>query len=315
MDLRQLRHFLAVVEHGSFLRAADVVHLTQPALSRSLQGLEAELNVRLLERGRRGVEPTPHGLLLVRHARKLVAQADETLAALLGLRREESLRLAIGVGTHLAGVALPRVVAGMVKELPRLAVSVQDGNAEELVGALQRGEIDVALCAWPAEGAPQELVFEEMLSGELVVVCGAEHPLARRRRISLEELSHRRWALAERPRAIGQVFRLAFTAAGLAPPEPVVRSTSMAFLPTLLQESDLLSLVPADYVEAALGDRRLVRIRTDLPSATARVGVMMRRGSDADATPVLSAFLEALRDELRKLRGGDSARRRRPAPR
>jgi len=309
MDLRQLRHFLAVVECGSFLRAADAVHLTQPALSRSVQALEGELDVRLLTRGRHGVEPTPHGLLLVHHARQLMAQADGTLAALRGLRREESMRLAIGVGTHLAGVAVPRVVAGMVEELPGLAVSVQDGSAEELLGALQRGEIDVALCAWPADGAPRELVFEEMLSGELAVVAGAEHPLARRRRVPLAELAQRRWALAERPRAIAQVFGLAFRAAGLASPEPVVRSTSMAFLPTLLQESDLLSLLPVDYVEAALGDGRLVRIRTDLPSAMARVGAMTRRGCDVDATPVLSTFLEALRDEVRKVRRGAAARR------
>lgn len=305
MDLRQLRNFLAAIEHGSILRAADAIHLTQPALSRSIQALEAELGARLLERGRRGIEPTAHGLLLARHARALVARADDAIAALRGLRADEPVRLAIGVGTHLAGVVLPRVVAAMVRELPRLAVSLRDGSGEDLVAALERGEIDVALCAWPAEGIPSGLAFEEILRSDLAVVARAAHPLARRRRVALEELLQQRWALADRPRAIGQVLRLAFAAAALPPPEPAVRATSMVFLLELLQQTDLLSLLPAGYVAAALGDRRLARIRTDLPSAATRIGIL-RRADDSTASPVVEAFVEALRGALRAARGSRS---------
>lgn len=299
MDLRQLRHFLAVIEHGSILRAADAVHLTQPALSRSIQTLEAELDVCLLERGRRGIAPTAQGLLLARHARTLMAQADEARAALRGLRTDGSVRLALGVGTHLAGVVLPQVVAALLGDLPRLSVSVRDGSGEELIQALQRGEIDVALCAWPADGAPPDLVFEELMRSNLAVMCRAAHPLARRRRLSLAELSQRRWALAERPRAIGEVFRLAFTAAGLPLPEPVVRSTSLPFLLSLLQGTDLLSLLPVGYLEAAPGAPPLVRLKTELPAAAARIGTL-RRAGDAEVAPTVQSFLEALRAALQK---------------
>ena len=299
MELRHLRHFLAVLEHGSILRAAEAVHLTQPALSRSIQTLEGELDVRLLERGRRGIAPTPHGLLLARHARTLVAQAEEARAALRGLRTDGSAHLAVGVGTHLAGLALPRVIAALVAELPRLSVGVRDGNGEELIEALQRGQIDVALCAWPADGVPPDLVFEELLRSDLAVACGAAHPLARRRRVSLAELSQRRWALAERPRAIGEVFRLAFAAAGLPQPQPVVRSTSLPFLLALLQETDLISLLPAGYLEAAPGTTPLVRLGTDLPAAATRIGTL-RRAGDTELAPVLQSFVEALPAALRR---------------
>jgi DNA-binding transcriptional LysR family regulator len=296
MDLRQLRHFLAVVEHGSILRAAEAIHLTQPALSRSIQSLEGELDLLLLERSRRGIEPTPQGLVLARHARRLMAQADEALAELKGLGRNESIRLAVGVGTHLTALVPPRVVAALLAKLPRLVVSVQDGNGEDLVAALRRGEIDVALCSWTPAAA--ELEFEEILASDLIVVCRATHPLARRRRVPLEELVHRRWAQAERPRAIDQVLRLAFAAAGLAQPEPVVRSTSLAFLRALLLEADLLSFVPAGFVDADLRARRLVRVRADLPAATVRVGVL-RRHTDSPISPAVIAFVEALRRDLR----------------
>jgi LysR family transcriptional regulator of gallate degradation len=228
-----------------------------------------------------------------------MAQADETHAALRGLRTDESLQLTVGVGTHLAGLILPQVVAGLLDELPRLAVHLRDGSGEELATALRRGEIDAAVCAWPADGVPRDVVFEELFRSDLVVVCRRVHPLARRRRVALEELGQRRWALAERPRAIGEVFRLAFTAAGLAVPDPVVRSTSLAFLLALLQETDLISLLPAGYVDAADPAGRLVHVRTALPPATGRIGIL-RRADDTAAAPALTTLVEALRAALRK---------------
>lgn len=311
MDLRQLRHFLAVLEHGSILRAADAVHLTQPALSRSLKTLEGELDVQLLERGRRGIEPTAHGFLLARHARKLMAQSDEALAALRRLRSDETIGLALGIGTHLAGLGLPQVVAALVREMPQLVVTVRDGNAEDLVPALQRGEIDAAVCGWPAQGTPSDLVFEEILRSDLAVVCRAAHPLARRRHVTLEELAERRWALAERPRAIAEVFRLAFAAVGLAVPQPVVRSTSLVFLLGLLAEADLLSLLPASYV-AARDEAQLVRVRAELPAATTRVGVL-RRGGDAEVAPAVATFVERLHAGLKESLNRDKRKRVQPA--
>ena len=71
MELRRLRHLIAVVEHGSFSRAAEAVHLTQPALSRSIQALEAEVGTAVLERNRGAIEPTDVGRLLLTHARQL----------------------------------------------------------------------------------------------------------------------------------------------------------------------------------------------------------------------------------------------------
>ena len=297
MDLRQLRHFLAVVEQGSILRAARTIHLTQPALSRSIQSLEDELGVRLFERGRRGIEPTPHGLLLMRHATGLVAQAEEARTAVRCLGSRESLRLVLGAGTNLAGVILPKVVARMVNELPHLTVDLRDGSAEDLVTALQRREIDVALCAWPAAGLPPDVTFDEVLRSDLAVVCRPSHPLARRRRVRLEELATHRWALAERPRAIGHMLRLAFAAAALPPPDPVVRSTSLNFLLPLLQEADLLSLLPAAYLAAERHEGRLVQLATDLPPATSRVG-FLRRAIDATPDPAIELFLDGVRAAL-----------------
>lgn len=301
VDLRQLRHFLAVVEQGSILRAASVVHLTQPALSRSIQGLEDALGVKLLERGRRGIEPTPQGLLLARQARALVAQAEETRALVRGLRDAEAPRLALGVGTHLTGTFLPRVVARMLAQLPRLKASVRDGSGEDLVEALRRGEIDLALCAWPAAGVPTDLQFDEVMRSELAVFCRVSHPLARRRAVPLAELADRPWALAERPRAIAEVFRLTFTAAALPLPEPVARSTSLPFLLALLEESELISLLPAGYVETASGRGKLARIRAALPDATTRIGLLRRR-RDKSPPPVVQSFLETLHGELHRPR-------------
>lgn len=299
VDLRQLRHFLAVLEHGSILRAAAAIHLTQPALSRSIQSLESELGVRLFDRGRRGIKPTPHGLALARHANALLRQTDVALAEIRGIGDASPTRVRIGVGTHLAGVALPTAIAGLVNEVRNVVVDVRDGSAEDLATALQRGELDAAICAWPAKGLPSGLHFEELLRSDLSVVCRSAHPLARRRHVALEELVQQRWALAERPRAIGEMLHLAFTAAGLPQPDARVRSTSLAFLLPLLQESDLVSLLPTGYLEFAGPEQRLVRLATDLPPATTRIGILRPTEGDAPS-PALPYLIDALRLALRK---------------
>ena len=98
MELRQLRHLIAVVEHGSFSRAAEAVHLTQPALSRSIQALEAEVGAAVLERNRGAIEPTDVGRLLLTHARQLdsaTRDLERDIALTQGLELGE---LRIGVG-------------------------------------------------------------------------------------------------------------------------------------------------------------------------------------------------------------------------
>jgi DNA-binding transcriptional LysR family regulator len=109
MELRQLRHLIAVVEHGSFSRAAEAVHLTQPALSRSIQALEASVGAAVVERNRGAIVPTDVGQLLLSHGRRLdtaTRDLERDIALAQGLELGE-LRIGVGPygGSALAGAA------------------------------------------------------------------------------------------------------------------------------------------------------------------------------------------------------------------
>ena len=96
MDMRQVRHLIAVLEHGNVLRAANAIHISQPALSKSIQNLEAELGVQLLERSPRGVSPTIYGTNLLKHARLLLNQGEQAVADIKGDQGRAPRPLAFG---------------------------------------------------------------------------------------------------------------------------------------------------------------------------------------------------------------------------
>jgi DNA-binding transcriptional LysR family regulator len=120
MELRQLAHFVAAVEHGNIVRAADAVHLTQPALTKSIQKLEAALGVTLLARTPRGVSPTPFGEILLRYARLMRTQGERAVAEIAAVKAGRRGHLALGVGMSFLGYLLPAVVAEVLDAHPGL---------------------------------------------------------------------------------------------------------------------------------------------------------------------------------------------------
>ena len=147
MDLHRLRHLLAVAEHGNFGRAAAASHITQPALSRSIQALEAEVGAPLLDRRPTGVEPTDMGRLLLRHAEALDAAArdlDREIRLAKGLDLGE---LRIGVGPW-GGAALVAPVIGRLHVLhPRLRLGVVVAPWRELPDRLRARDVDIVVGA------------------------------------------------------------------------------------------------------------------------------------------------------------------------
>src|SRR3990167_3214425 len=144
-DFRHLRHALALAEYGNFARAANALHMTQPALTRSIQSLEDGVGVRLFDRSRRGVEPTEFGHLLLRHAQNLeLASRDleRDISLAKGLDIGE---LNVGVGPY-GGAALAGPVIGRLSRLhPRLRIKLMILPWHELPARAANREIDLLI--------------------------------------------------------------------------------------------------------------------------------------------------------------------------
>jgi len=177
LDLKKLHHAVLLADERSFARAAVRAHLSQPALTRSIQALEAALDVRLFDRDLSHVTPTPAGAALIAKARHLLLQAS-TLQREVGLMRSLELgRVALGVGPIPAGVLLPSVLARLAREHPRVQAEVEVNNWQVLMEHLLNERIEFFVGdARELAGHPQlQITPLPSMSGGLYVRRG--HPL------------------------------------------------------------------------------------------------------------------------------------------
>ena len=145
MELRVLRYFLAVCQEGTMSKAADVLHVTQPTLSRQIADLERELGCELLERHSRSVTPTERGLYLRRRAEELVGLADQTVADLA--RNEDIVEGDVWIGAGESEAM--RVIADRIRAFrelyPRVHFHIHSGDAADVVERLEHGTVDFAV--------------------------------------------------------------------------------------------------------------------------------------------------------------------------
>jgi DNA-binding transcriptional LysR family regulator len=190
MELRHLEHFLAVAEERSFTRAAARIHLVQSALSVSVRSLERELGTRLFDRTTHRVELTDAGTALVVEARRTVAAAEAARDAVAAVKGGVRGTVRIGIMHSLALIDLAALLTRYHREHPdvRLVPSPAEGGSAELVRDVYEGKLDLAFASLPA-GHPKGLNLRTLAAEEMLLACPPDHPLARRRRISLTELA------------------------------------------------------------------------------------------------------------------------------
>jgi DNA-binding transcriptional LysR family regulator len=140
-----LRHFLLIVEHGTYTAAARHAHVSQPALTASMRRLEAELDARLLDRGRLGATPTAAGLALLPHARAAVVAIDDGRRALRALDRLDAGEVRIGGGQTACTYLLPPVLSAFRRKFPKVALRLREMPEELALDAFEAGELDMVV--------------------------------------------------------------------------------------------------------------------------------------------------------------------------
>jgi len=176
-DLRLLRHARALAEEGSFARAARSQHLTQPALTRSIQELERRTGIKLFDRNKGSVVPTDLGRVFLAHARELLGHAEALDREVATLRGAGSGSLVVGSGTFPTAIFVAEGIAAFLRENPDVAVRVVNENWVALVAALRRRELDLVVSAAPPPAEAADLVVQTLSfrQGRFLVRPG--HPL------------------------------------------------------------------------------------------------------------------------------------------
>jgi DNA-binding transcriptional LysR family regulator len=188
LELRQLRHVLALAEHGSFGRAAAALHMTQPALSRSVKVIEEEVGSRLFERSSSGVSPTEQGRLLMRRARELVDAADELEREVTRHRVGGAAQLHVGAGSFAAEMVVPAAVARFLPDNDLVRVRILRSNWEELPRRLRAREIDLFVAEFSTLTDERDLEVAPLARHQGYFVGRRGHPLAHRESVVPEQI-------------------------------------------------------------------------------------------------------------------------------
>ena len=186
MELRHFRYFLAVAEALNFTKAAALLRVAQPALSRRVQDLEDEIGVDLLKRSPRGVVLTAEGKVFLEKTRQILKLADESVEQVRALARGEEGELHMGYAPAPTVEILPPALAAFQKAFPRVRVLLHDFSEQELIEGLRNGRLELALM--PRGAGPQSigLEFETLRSYPICVAVAPTHRFARLKTITLE---------------------------------------------------------------------------------------------------------------------------------
>jgi DNA-binding transcriptional LysR family regulator len=195
MELRQLKHFLAVGEAGSITAAAKSLRLTQPALSRQIKALEEELDTALLERGAHSITLTPAGEALLAEARKLLRASETMIEKVKSTAAGEPLR--VGYAPSLAGDFLSVAIERFTQFHPRVRVSLYDWSSAEMRSGLAAGKLDLIVAA-PCTAVQEPVRWVALRDYGWQLVMPANHPLGNKKLVSAKDLAGQRLLLYDR---------------------------------------------------------------------------------------------------------------------
>jgi DNA-binding transcriptional LysR family regulator len=300
LKLRDLHYLLTVVQAGSMAKAAALLLVSQPVISKIIADMEHLLGVPLLDRSPRGVEPTIYGRTLLAAGYAVFDELRQGMTEVEHLVDPAAGELSIGSSEVSTLGIVPAVIARIRHRHPRLFIQVIPTNTrEEERHALSRRSIELAIGRVWAPFADREFESEVLFEQRFHVVAGAHNPWARKRRVQLADLADQPWVMPSLDGTVGQLAAEVFRASGVRVPHVAVVTSSFQLTHRLLEDGPFLALLPASVLPA-VKDHSLLRIvPVALPSQSSPIGITKLR--DRKLSPLASMFIEAARGVARSM--------------
>ncbi len=293
MKLNQIQALVAIAETGSIRAAAARVGVSQPALSKSLQGLEEELSVSLVHRTSRGVNLTSFGQAMVTRGRGITQEVDRLREQIEQMRGALQGTINLAVSPSPSVILLPKALARFRQDYPDVQLRIREAVFPDTLQMLREGLADIALGAHPQLklNKQSEFLVERLYYNRLVVTGRMGHPRAGAK--SLSELLDCDWLLHGPEEGPGSMYAPVFKAHQLQPPVPSILSQSFIATLTLLEGSDALSLLPERLIRSLILSRRLIML--PIRELTPRLDVSMIVRANQPLTPIAQKLLQILR--------------------
>lgn len=287
LNLAHLATFRLVIQRGSFSAAADVLGISQPAVSLQIRQLEHFLRSRLLERTGRGVKATAAGLALLTHGERIEQAVEETLRSLDAFSHEVSGTVSLGTGATACIHLLPPLLQQLRETYPLLKVGVTTGNTPGVVRAIEENRLDLGLVTMPVSGRGLEIT--PILDEEFVCISAQEEE-CEPTPDSLHTLPLIAFESGSGTRALIDGW---FQASGLQP-EPVMQLGSIEAIKRMVRAGLGYSIVPRIAVEQ-VADREGLCVLSLTPVLHRQLAIVMRQ--DKILSKGISGLIRLLQQE------------------
>lgn len=289
LSILELESVLVVAETLNFRRAAEQVHISQPALTRRVQAAEQKLGARLFDRSTHGVALTGEGLELVPIARRILSEFRDSLSDLSEFIAGRSGLVTIWALPSVAAALLPRAVRMFHANHPKVRINIRAASARQVTEAVIAANADLGISVALPQASPS-LQFKPLLTEKFVMICAADDPLAARKRVDWRVFNDRRFVASGPTSSIRQVTDQMLAATG-HPATGFVVSDNISLVGALVAEGVGIAAVP----QLALGlmdQSRLVSVALQSPTATREIGVLTRE--DRSLSAATQGFLNVL---------------------
>ena len=293
LKTRQLLLLIALDEQRNIHRAAEELHMTQPAASKQLKDLEDMLGVELFDRLPRGMRPTIYGDTMIRHARMALTSLSLAHDDIVALKSGLAGQVEVGVIMAPSMSLLPRAISRVKHAAPLLRIGVQMETSNILLERLRRGSLDFMVGRIFEDQADPDLQYDELSDEPVCAVARVGHPLLTAQGLGLPDIATAAWILSPQGSVLRYRCDMMFRSAGLAPPANVVDTTALLLIISLLQQTDSLHVMPVEVARYYVSLNILSIVPVDLPCKMDSFGIVTRRSQLL--SPGARIMLDAIR--------------------
>ncbi|GGC84287.1 LysR family transcriptional regulator [Undibacterium terreum] len=277
LKTRQLLLLIALDEERNIHRAADALHMTQPAASKQLKDLEDMLEIQLFDRTPRGMQPTIYGETMIRHARMALTSLSLAHEDIVALKSGLSGQVEAGVIMTPGMSLLPRAISRVKQQAPMLRIGVQLETSNILLKRLQRGTLDFMVGRILDQEDRSDLLYEELAEEPVCAVGRVGHPLEGALGLELKDMVKEGWILSPQGSVLRHRCDMMFRKQGLEPPVNVIDTTAILMITSLLQQTDFLHVLPVEVARYYAQLNILSILPIELPIKMDAFGIITRR--------------------------------------
>src|SRR5690625_2493725 len=241
MELKELHHFIAVVEHRNFSKAASTIYVSQPTLSKSIKKLETKLNVNLFRRSTRSLLLTDAGQIVYQQALKIIGETEELTMLLDNLTHVPSGEIRIGIPPVIGTLFFPKIAVEFGELYPQVSLTLIEHGAKRIESFVDKGQVDVGIVVLPAN--KQRFHVQPFIEEEFFLFTRPDHRLAQKEIVQIDLLQDENFIVFNRDFALHQLIIQHCEQAGFDP--HIIYESSQWDLITELVRADLgITLLP-----------------------------------------------------------------------